>query len=91
MGQVPLTIHPTKPELGERVLVVPQSWSHLMNLGHHGNIVGKSEDVLDAYPERYGFPYWTNYTAGMPGWSYGLMVVRDGKLALGPSQWDSSD
>ncbi len=80
-----------RPELGERVLVVPQSWSHLMRLSHRGHVIGQPEDVLDAFPERYGFPYWANHTIGMPGWGYGLLVVRNGKLALGPSQWDSSD
>lgn len=80
-----------RPETGERVLVVPQSWQHLMNPGHAGHVIGQGEDVLDDFPVRYGFPYWANYTAGMPGWSYGLMVVREGKLALGPTDWDSTD
>jgi hypothetical protein len=87
-----------RAEPGERVLVVPQSYAHLMRLGDPNNIVGKKRDEIEQYPDagtkkyEYGQPYWDTATPyGMPSIGYGLMVVRDGKLALGPEHFDSGD
>lgn len=80
------------PTIGERVLVVRQSWAHLMNPGHRGHAIGQPEDVFDELPDdKSQFPYWDNFTTDMPGWGYGLMLVRDGKLVLGPENFDTSD
>ena len=81
-----------RPEPGETVLIVPQTWYHLMNLGDPRHLVGKSPTVISEYIERGYGPYFKRYTADMATWrGYGFMVVRHGKLALGSTNWDSRD
>jgi hypothetical protein len=81
------------PELGERVLVVPQGWSHLCNAQDPGNVLGEPPDaVSETLQPGYGFPWWAVYDQALVvSLGYGLMLVREGKLVRGPTNWDSGD
>ena len=88
-----------KPILGERVLVIPQVWSVLTN-PHlpDANAIGKDPEVVHAVGARHGDerddparPRWETFTSTLLRTGYGVMVVREGVLLEGPSQWDSGD
>jgi hypothetical protein len=91
------------PKLGERVLLVPQACATLTNPHRPDNAIGKppvalggvlGSRAMDGHPAsagRWSLPTWETYTSTLLRRGYGLMVVRDGKLAVGPSIWDSGD
>jgi hypothetical protein len=94
----------TEPKLGERVLLVPQAAAHLTNPHRpDDNAIGKAPHsvtpvlgarALDGAPaskERWTLPTWMPYTATLLRKGYGLMLVRNGLLVVGPSLWDSGD
>lgn len=79
-------------KVGEQVLVVPQRWHHLVDGPEGVNLLGKGREAADeCLVPGYGNPYWADYTAGMPGWSYGLLLIRDGVFVRGPEHFDTSD
>jgi hypothetical protein len=93
-----------KARLGERVLLVPQACSELTNPHRpNDNAIGKypheltnvlGSRALDGAPQgkdRWTLPTWETYTSTLLQRGYGTMVVRDGKLQVGPSLWDSGD
>jgi hypothetical protein len=86
------------------VLLVPQAMAKLTNPHRPSdNAIGQpphtvtpvlGNRALDGHPsnrDRWSLPTWTVYTSTLLRRGYGLMVVRDGKLQVGPSQWDSGD
>lgn len=91
----------TKATLGERVLLVPQTYANLTN-PHVANAIGKPphevKPVLgdratdgDKAGKGFSLPTWVTYTSTLVRKGYGVMVVRDGKLDEGPSDWDTGD
>lgn len=101
MASEPLVI---KPKLGERVLLVPQACAELVNPHRpNDNAIGKPPHELthvlgsravDGAPmskERWSLPTWEVMTSTLLRRGYGLMVVRDGRLQVGPAMWDSGD
>jgi hypothetical protein len=92
------------PKLGERVLLVPQSLANFTNphrpdrhaIGKPPHEVvpvlgARATDGHPASKDRWSLPTWETYTSTLLRRGYGVMVVRDGKLAVGPSIWDSGD
>jgi hypothetical protein len=80
------------PLPGERVIEVPQAYSHLMSDGR-GSMVGLPVGAIERLVSpRYGSLRWTAFDPKHhPAWGYGLLVVRDGVLQPGPARWDTSD
>ena len=92
----------TQPKLGERVLLVPQAHEYLMNPHRLDvNAIGQpplavtpvaGDRALDASRGRLGvLPSWETFTSTLVRQGYGVMVVRDSKLEVGPAYWDSGD
>lgn len=80
------------PEVGERVVQVPQSSHYLLTTGGVGLIGRPASDLKLYVTDVYGQPSWINYQpARDPGRGYGLIVVRDGLCYRGPTRWDSGD
>lgn len=89
-GPLAVAVHPLP---SERVLEVPQAYSHLMSPHTETSVLGLPVEAIDRYVDasRYGAVRWKTYDPQHdPGWGYGLLVVRDGVLLCGPSRWDSS-
>lgn len=76
------------PQLGEPVLVIKQGQFDLIN-----QLEGcpQHDAAPHINPNLYYSPFWTPFTAEMPWWGTGLMVVRDGVLTRSLAHWDSSD
>lgn len=74
------------------VFAVPQCASHLLSV-HGDSLVGQPLAAVEPYlgpPHRC--PHWHQYHPRRdPQWGTGLLVVRDGVLRRGPTNWDSSD
>lgn len=80
------------PTAGENVLLVPQASAWLMNPHDARNVVGQPTSSVDALVgERWEQPSWTTYTSTLLRKGFGLLVVREGVLAEGPTWWDSGD
>jgi hypothetical protein len=91
----------TTPNLGERVLLVPQVSADLMN-PHVPNLIGKHPHVVSEVKgsraldfkhslKTSWWPEWTTFTSTLVRKGFGVMVVRDGRLEAGPSDFDSGD
>lgn len=74
-------------------MLVPQAFWYLMTPDHPNTVIGGQADVPTEpdtkTPDR--IPHWTRYTSTLLRKGFGVLVVRDGKLAAGPSDWDSGD
>ena len=86
--------HVYRPEIGERVLIVPQAFHYLINPGHPLTAVGASPQDYQAFEDSsvISQPHWEVWSPhSYIRKGYGTLVIRDGKLALGPSDLDSGD
>jgi len=82
-----------KAELGEIVMLVPQAHAYLANEHDERNVIGIRATAPDApdteTPDH--IPHWTLVTSTLLRKGFGVLVVREGQLQVGPSDWDSGD
>lgn len=80
------------PDVGERVIEVPQCSYHLVDLADRGGLVGLPAAAVEPYiSSKYGSPFWRLRDRYDPRIGNGLLVIRDGIIRRGPQNWDSSD